>query len=37
LPAMPFVNLMALMEGNLKDNLKPLAAAFKKGKIKIVK
>ncbi len=37
LPAMPFANLIALMEGNLKDNLKPMAAAFKKGKIKIVK
>ncbi len=37
LPPLPFVNLIALMEGNLKDNLKPLSAAFKKGKIKIVK
>lgn len=37
LPSLPFANLIALMEGNLKDNLKPLTAAFKKGKIKIVK
>ncbi|MDM8525414.1 response regulator transcription factor [Desulfococcaceae bacterium HSG8] len=37
LSPLPFANLLALMEGDLKKNLKVLIMASKKGKLKIVK